>query len=91
MNRQDQCCGNCNAFLVNQDPNMPKLQPGQPLQCFCRAEPPKPVQTVMQVSSVIDVQRRMAQAVQGLLAPVTAIGWCRDWEPEGHNHWVENS
>jgi len=40
-----------------------------------------------QVGTVIDVQKRMAQAIQGILLPVTAAGWCRCWEPEGHNRW----
>ena len=88
MNRKDQCCGNCNAFMVNDDPNAPKPQGGQPPQGFCRAGPPTPMRTVVQVSSAIDLQRRMAEAIQSLIAPVTATGWCRQWEPEGHNHWA---
>lgn len=86
MNLKDQCCGNCNAFKINDDPGA-KPQGGQPLQGFCRAYPPTPIQTVVQVSNAIEVQRRMAQAVQGLLTPTIATGWCREWEPEGHDHW----
>lgn len=84
MNLKDQCCGNCNAFLPNAEAKPP---PGHPIQGFCRAHPAMAAQTVVRVNSAIEMQQRMAQAVQGFLVPATAAGWCREWEPEGHNHW----
>jgi hypothetical protein len=88
MNRKDQCCGNCNAFLVDEG-RKPNSPPGNPLQGFCRAYPATPVQTMVQVGSLIEAQRRMAAAIQGILVPVTATAWCRCWEPEDSNHWTE--
>jgi hypothetical protein len=87
MRRKDQCCGNCNAFMVDKlrMPNPPSA--GGPLQGFCRAQPATAMQTMMQVNSPIEMERRMAQAVQGILLPSAATGWCREWEPEGHNRW----
>ena len=84
--RKDQCCGCCNAFKVDEQ-RQPNPPPGHPVQGFCRAYPATPMQTMVQVGTVIDVQKRMAQAIQGILLPVTAAGWCRCWEPEGHNRW----
>ena len=88
MKRADQCCGNCNAFM--EDPGRkPNPPPDAPLQGFCRAHPAEMVQTMMQVGSVIDTQRRMVPAVQGMILPTSAAGWCREWEPEDSDHWKE--
>ena len=86
MNLKDQCCGNCNAFVINEEQT---VRPGDPLPGFCRASRPYAAPSIMQVNSPIEMQRRMAQAIQSFHPPAAANGWCREWEPEGFDHWSQ--
>jgi hypothetical protein len=67
----NQCCGNCNAFLK------------QGVNGACRAHPPFAILLgVQQAPSVLMGGKTMASPViNGYYPPVSPKNWCREWQP----------
>ena len=79
-----QCCGNCKAFLKNKDL---VVKPGLPHQGWCRAKPPSLVQVMVQVNSKFAPGgAQMAPGWQGVFPPTSSDVWCAEWHPRSTKH-----
>lgn len=74
----ERSCATCDAFLLNKELQV-KL--GMPRQGWCRAEPPKLVQTMVPVPTPRGME--MAPGFQGMFVPTASDCWCRQYQAVG--------
>jgi hypothetical protein len=75
--RAKQCCGNCDAFVVNKQHALKGPQTGA-----CCAGPPSAIPDFEQVpgSPVTVSGPAMRAVVRGVWPPVSETQWCRGWQ-----------
>jgi hypothetical protein len=74
----ERSCATCDAFLLNKDLQV-KL--GMARQGWCRAEPPKLVQSMVQQMGPRGME--VLPGFQGMFVPTASDCWCRQWKAAG--------